>query len=157
MIKQVYGLIAAGLLVASFYSCGGPESYKTPIVNSGDVIQSECKKYDDSKLLEETFEAKVVGGDIVMTHSNILVPENTVMGIMDVDGNLTYDGKFNYYYLEAGEQFISLQEKFRYSSSSTNCYYTLKVKISNVSGGIYDFMLFDDNGRLSYSREIRVR
>ncbi|HQB08720.1 MAG TPA: hypothetical protein PLW37_02525, partial [bacterium] len=138
-------------------SCGGPESYKTPIVNLGDIIQGECNPVGEGDLLEENFSAEVVNGDVVVEHLNILVPESTMMGIIDTDSNSSLDGKFNYYYLEASEQFISVREIFRRSSSEKNCYYDLRIKITNVSGGIYDLMLFNETGKLKFSKEIRVR
>ncbi|HNW83047.1 MAG TPA: hypothetical protein PKG52_09170 [bacterium] len=157
MLKKVCQIVISGLLLSVLYSCGGPASYTTPIVNSSDIVQSDCIDFEGTELPAEGFEAKVSGSDVIVTHSNIPAPKNTVMGIIDVDGIYTYDGKFNYYYLEGGEEFITLSEKFRYSSSETTCLYSLKVKITNVSGGIYDLMLFDDKGRLSFSKEVRVR
>ncbi len=139
------------------FSCGGPASYSTPIVNSGDIVQSDCIDFEGTEPPSEEFTAKVSGGDILVTHSNILAPQNTVMGLIDADGEYTYDGKFNYYYLEGGEEYITLSEKFRYSSSANNCLYSLQIRITNVSGGIYDLMLFDDLGKLSFSKEVRVR
>lgn len=157
MSRSAFMVIISILPVSLVFSCGGPASYSTPIVNSGDIVQSECIELVGTEPPAEEFEAKVSGGDILVTHSNIIAPQNTVMGLMDVDGIYTYDGKFNYYYLEGGEEYITLSEKFRYSSSSNNCLYSLQIRITNVSGGIYDLMLFDDKGRLSFSKEVRVR
>ena len=157
MLKQVCKILASVSLISLLYSCGGPASYSTPIVNSGDIVQSDCVDFEGTELPAEEFEAKVSGSDVIVTHSNIPAPQNTVMGIVDVDGIYSYDGKFNYYYLEGGEEFITVSEKFRYSSSEKNCLYSLQIRITNVSGGIYDLMLFDDKGRLSFSKEIRVR
>jgi hypothetical protein len=157
LIRQIFKIISAIFISAILFSCGGPESYKTPIVYSGDIVQSECRDVDPDKLIEEEFSADVVNGDVVVVHSNILAPENTVMGILDTDSNITYEGKFNYYYLEASEQFITLREKFKVATSLNNCYYDLRVRITNVSGGIYDLMLFDQDGKLIFSKEVRVR
>lgn len=156
MSKKVNFLLCAPLFLL-FLSCGGAESYKTPMVALADVVQSECKAVDKAANLEESYDVKAENGDISLLHSNILAPRNSTMGIVDRDGNLSYEGKYNYFYLEAGELFISLQEKFRYSSAETNCYYDLAIRITNVSGGIYDFMLFDNDGKLVYSKEVKVR
>lgn len=157
LANKVLKIISAVFVSGMLFSCGGPENYTTPIVYSGDIFQEECRAVDENKIVDEDFSIKVVNGDIVVQHLNILVPEHTVMGIIDTDSNNTLDGKFNYYYLEAGDQFISVRENFRKSSSQTNCYYDLKVKITNVSGGIYDLMLFSDTGKMKYSQEVRVR
>lgn len=154
---DIFKTISVIFISAILFSCGGPESYKTPIVYSGDITQSECLEAGSDELLEEAFSADVINGDVIVLHSNILAPENTIMGILDTDSNITYEGKFNYYYLEAGEQFITLREKFKPATSSNNCYYDLRVRITNVSGGIYDLMLFDHNGKLIFSKEVRVR
>ncbi|HSW59778.1 MAG TPA: hypothetical protein VLJ60_03210 [bacterium] len=156
-MKKVFKVISAVFILCFLFSCGGPESYKTPIVNIGDIVQGECVSAGKGELVEESFSANVVNGDILVEHLNILVPESTMMGIIDTDGNSSLDGKFNYYYLEASEQFISVREVFRRSSSEVNCYYDLRIKISNVSGGIYDLMLFNETGKLKYSKEVRVR
>jgi hypothetical protein len=155
--NQIFKIISAVFVSGLLFSCGGPESYKTPIVNLGDIIQGECNPVGEGDLLEESFSAEVVNGDVVVEHLNILVPESTMMGIIDTDSNSSLDGKFNYYYLEASEQFISVREIFRRSSSEKNCYYDLRIKITNVSGGIYDLMLFNETGKLKFSKEIRVR
>lgn len=157
LLKYVLKVIFSFSVLSMLYSCGGPESYTTPLVYSGDIVQSECISVDGNKLIEEEFSVEVVNGDIVVEHLNILAAEHTVMGIIDTDGNITLDGKFNFYYLEASDQFISIRETFRRSSSETNCYYDLRIKISNVSGGIYNLMLFNETGKLKYSKEVRVR
>ncbi|MGI6394212.1 MAG: hypothetical protein ACOX2F_05715 [bacterium] len=156
-MKKVTVIISMIFAVGMLFSCGGPESYKTPIINFGDIIQGECLQIDSNEPLKESFSAKVESGDIVINHNNIIAPQNTAMGIVDVDGNSSLDGKLTYYYLEASEQFINVKEDFKRSSSETNCYYDLRIKITNVSGGIYDLMLFDDRGKLRFSKEIRVR
>jgi len=154
---KVFKIISAVFISGLLFSCGGPESYTTPIIYVGDIFQEECRPVENNELAEETFSVDVINGDIVVLHSNILVPEHTTMGIIDRDSNNTLDGKFNYYYLEAGDQFISVREIFQRSSSQTNCYYDLRIRITNVSGGIYDLMLFSDTGKLKYSKEVRVR
>ena len=145
------------LMVMLMVSCGGPESYKTPLINFADIVQSECVEAQGSEVKEEEFVAEVQNGNLLIQHSNILVPENTEMGIIDVDGNISYEGEYSYYYLEAGEEFISVREKFRESSSEKNCYYDLKIRVKNISGGIYDLSLFDTKGRLRFTDEVKVR
>ncbi len=153
--KNLFSLIVISLFV--FISCGGPPSYTTPIVSSGNVVQSECFVPEEDEVLEEEYEVRVVGGEIVLIHSNILVPENTLMGIIDIDGHITYERTVGYYYLEAGEQFINIREKFKRSSSPKNCYYDLTIRISNISGGTYLLSLFSDEGDLLFSKEVPVR
>lgn len=153
-LSVVFSMFLFGFVMIS---CGGPESYKTPLINSADIIQSECVEPDGDEIKKEEFFAEVQSGNLLILHTNILVPENTQMGIVDVDGNISYEGKFNYYYLEAGEEFISVREDFRESSSEKNCYYDLKIRVKNISGGIYNLSLFDNKGRLSFTDEVRVR
>lgn len=145
------------LIGSVMISCGGPEGYKTPLINSADIIQSKCVEPEGDEIKKEEFFAEVQSGNLLILHTNILVPENTQMGIVDVDGNVSYEGKFNYYYLEAGEEFISVRESFKESSSEKNCYYDLKIRVKNISGGIYRLSLFDNKGRLSFTDEVRVR
>ena len=157
LIYRFFKIISIVFVTVILFSCGGPESYTTPIIYVGDIFQEECRPVENNELVEEAFSVEVINGDVVVLHSNILVPEHTTMGIIDRDNNNTLDGKFNYYYLEAGDQFISVRETFHISSSQTNCYYDLRIRITNISGGIYDFMLFNDTGKLKYSKEVRVR
>ena len=138
-------------------SCGGAESYKTPIVYPSDVLQSACLSADEYGKGDESYDISVSGKDIIVRHYNILVPKNTTMGIVDRDGNLSFENEYNYYYLEAGDRFISFQEAFRYSSSEENCYYNLSTRVTHLSGGIYDFMIFNDKNDLVYSKEVRIR
>lgn len=137
------------------FSCGGAESYKTPLVYPSDVVQSECMTEVEST--EESYDVSVSGKDIIVRHYNIQAPKNTTMGIMDREGNYSYENKYNYFYLEAGDRFISYQEAFRYSSSEEMCYYNLATRITHISGGIYDFMIFNDSNELVYSKEVRIR
>ncbi len=140
-----------------FLSCGGPPSYTAPVVSGGNVVQSECMTPEGGEKYEENIEVTVVGGDIVIVHSNIFAPENSLLGLKDVDGYLTYERMLNYYYLEAGDQFINVREKFQISSSDKNCLYDMTVRISNVSGGIYHLSIYGHTGELLYSEEVRVR
>ena len=139
------------------FSCGGAESYKTPLVYPSDVVQSECMPAEGSENTEESYEVLVSGKDIIVRHHNIQAPKNTTMGIMDREGNFSYENKYNYFYLEAGDRFISFQEAFRYSSSEETCYYDLATRVTHISGGIYDFMIFNDKNELVYSKEVRIR
>lgn len=156
-MKRLSVIFILFLIGSMMISCGGPESYKTPLINSADIIQSECVEPEGDEIKKEEFFAEVQSGNLLILHTNILVPENTQMGIVDVDGNISYEGKFNYYYLEAGEEFISVREDFRESSSQKNCYYDLKIRVKNISGGIYDLSLFDKKGRLRFTDEVSVR
>jgi hypothetical protein len=141
-----------------FYaSCGGPPSYTAPIVTGGNVVQSECNVPEEGTVLEEKVEVRSVEGEVVIVHSNILLPENTLVGIIDIDGYITYERVTGYYYLEAGEQFINVREKFKLSSSPDNCYYDMTIRISNVSGGTYHLTLFGNDGVKIHSSEVRVR
>lgn len=142
------------LLCLAEVSCGGAESYKTPLVYPSDVVQSECRQEGDA---EESYDVSVSGKDIIVRHHNIQAPKNTTMGIVDREGNYSYENKYNYFYLEAGERFISFQEAFRYSSSEETCYYDLATRVTHISGGIYDFMIFNDKNELVYSKEVRIR
>lgn len=150
-------IFALFIMIMMTVSCGGPESYKTPLINASEIIQSECVEASGSEIKEEEIITDVQNGNLLIQHSNILVPENTEMGIIDVDGNISYEGEYSYYYLEAGEEFISVREKFRESSSSRNCYYDLKIRVKNISGGIYDLSIFDSKGKLRYTDEVSVR
>ena len=150
-------LTAAALIFSAIVSCGGAESYKTPLVYPSDVSQSTCISAEETENAEESYDVQVSGKDIIVRHYNILAPKNTTMGIVDREGNLSFENKYNYYYLEAGDRFISYQEAFRYSSSEEMCYYNLSTRITHISGGIYDFMIFDDKNELVYSKEVRIR
>jgi hypothetical protein len=152
-------LVLAGIFVIVMIcvSCGGPPSYTTPLVSSGNVVQSECFVPENGTLPDEEIEVKVIGGDILVMHSNILMPENTLLGLEDLDGYVTYEKMQSYYYLEAGEQFINIREKFKISSSEKNCFYNLAVRVSNVSGGIYHLSIYGNGGEQIYSKEVSVR
>ncbi|MBP5407226.1 hypothetical protein J6Z19_08800 [bacterium] len=152
----IFSAVAA-LFCSAILSCGGAESYKTPLVYPGDVSQSECLTDEGAENVEESYDVSVFGKDIIVRHFNILAPKNTTMGIVDRDGNLSYENKYNYYYLEAGDRFISFQEAFRYSSSEEVCRYNLSARVTHLSGGIYDFMIFNDKNELVYSKEVRIR
>lgn len=145
------------LFCALVISCGGAESYKTPLVYPGDVSQSACLTDEEAGNGEESYDVSVSGKDIIVRHYNIEVPKNTTMGIVDREGNFSYESKYNYYYLEAGDRFISFQEAFRYSSSGETCRYNLTTRVTHLSGGIYDFMIFNDKNELVYSKEVRIR
>ena len=148
---------AAMSACAAVVSCGGAESYKTPLVYPSDVSQSACMSEEELENTEESYEVLVSGKDIIVRHYNIQAPKNTTMGIVDREGNLSFENKYNYYYLEAGDRFISFQEAFRYSSSEEMCYYNLSTRVTHISGGIYDFMIFNDKNELVYSKEVRIR
>ena len=148
---------AAVSVCAAHVSCGGAESYKTPLVYPSDVSQSACMSAEDIENTEESYDVLVSGKDIIVHHYNIQAPKNTTMGIVDREGNLSFENKYNYFYLEAGDRFISFQEAFRYSSSDEMCYYNLATRVTHISGGIYDFMIFNDKNELVYSKEVRIR
>ena len=152
----IFSAVAA-LLCSAILSCGGAESYKTPLVYPGDVSQSACLTAEEAGNAEESYDVSVSGKDIIVRHYNIEVPKNTTMGIVDREGNFSYESKYNYYYLEAGDRFISFQEAFRYSSSEETCLYNLTTRVTHLSGGIYDFMIFNDKNELVYSKEVRIR
>jgi hypothetical protein len=154
--KSLFFAVAA-FISATVVSCGGAESYKTPLVYPSDVSQSACMSEEDIENTEESYDISVSGKDIIVKHFNIQAPKNTTMGIVDREGNLSFENKYNYYYLEAGDRFISYQEAFRYSSSEEMCYYNLATRITHISGGIYDFMIFNDKNELVYSKEVRIR
>ena len=147
----------SALFCAAIVSCGGAESYKTPLVYPGDVSQSACLTDEEAGNGEESYDVSVSGKDIIVRHYNIEAPKNTTMGILDREGNVSYENKYNYYYLEAGDRFISFQEAFRYSSSVETCRYNLITRVTHISGGIYDFMIFNDSNELVYSKEVRIR
>ena len=148
---------ASAFLCAAIISCGGAESYKTPLVYPSDVVLSECIPEDEAGDSEESYDVSVAGKDIIVRHYNIKVPKNTTMGIVDRDGNFSYENKYNYYYLEAGDRFISFQEAFRYSSSDETCVYNLSTRVTHISGGIYDFIIFNDKNEQVYTKEVRIR
>ena len=154
--KSLFFAVAA-FICAAVVSCGGAESYKTPLVYPSDVSQSACMSAEDIENTEESYDISVSGKDIIVKHFNIQAPKNTTMGIVDREGNLSFENKYNYYYLEAGDRFSSYQEAFRYSSSEEMCYYNLATRITHISGGIYDFMIFNDKNELVYSKEVRIR
>lgn len=147
----------AALVASTVVSCGGAESYKTPLVYPSDVSQSACMSAEDIENSKESYDVSVSGKDIIVKHFNIQAPKNTTMGIVDREGNLSFENKYNYYYLEAGDRFISFQEAFRESSSEEMCYYNLATRVTHISGGIYDFMIFNDKNELVYSKEVRIR
>ena len=154
--KYLFFAVAAfGFMILA--SCGGAESYKTPLVYPSDVSQSACMSSEELENNEESYDVSVSGKDIIVTHYNIQAPKNTTMGIVDREGNLSFEHKYKYYYLEAGDRFISFQEAFRYSSSEEMCYYNLSTRVTHISGGIYDFMIFNDKNELVYSKEVRIR
>ncbi|HDT11719.1 MAG TPA: hypothetical protein ENN58_03150 [bacterium] len=155
-IRTVF-VVLSFLVVVMSVSCGGPPSYTAPVVSSGNVVQSECVVPEKDEPLKEDVQIKVTDGNIIVIHSNILVPENTLMGLIDIDGYVTYERETGYYYLEAGEQFINVREYFKLSSSPRNCYYDMTVRISNVSGGTYLLSLFGDNGEVVHAAEVKVR
>lgn len=155
-LKSLVFAVAA-FTCATVVSCGGAESYKTPLVYPSDISQSACMSAEDIENTEESYDVSVSGKDIIVKHFNIQAPKNTTMGIVDREGNLSFENKYNYFYLEAGDRFISFQEAFRYSSSEEMCYYDLSTRITHISGGIYDFMIFNDKNELVYSKEVRIR
>lgn len=155
-LRPIFSAVAA-LVASTVISCGGAESYKTPLVYPSDVSQSACMSAEDIDNTEESYDISVSGKDIIVKHFNIQAPKNTTMGIVDREGNLSFENKYNYFYLEAGDRFISFQEAFRYSSSEEMCYYNLSTRVTHISGGIYDFMIFNDKNELVYSKEVRIR
>lgn len=155
-LRPIFSAVAA-LVALTVISCGGAESYKTPLVYPSDVSQSACMSAEDIDNTEESYDISVSGKDIIVKHFNIQAPKNTTMGIVDREGNLSFENKYNYFYLEAGDRFISFQEAFRYSSSEEMCYYNLSTRVTHISGGIYDFMIFNDKNELVYSKEVRIR
>lgn len=155
-LKPIFSA-AAALVASAVISCGGAESYKTPLVYPSDVSQSACMSAEDIENTEESYDISVSGKDIIVKHFNIQAPKNTTIGIVDREGNLSFENKYNYFYLEAGDRFISFQEAFRYSSSEKMCYYNLSTRVTHISGGIYDFMIFNDKNELVYSKEVRIR
>ena len=155
-IRPLFFTVAA-FACAALVSCGGAESYKTPLVYPSDISQSACMSAEDLDNNEESYDISVSGKDIIVRHHNIQAPKNTTMGIVDREGNLSFENKYNYFYLEAGDRFISFQEAFRYSSSEETCYYDLATRVTHISGGIYDFMIFNDKNELVYSKEVRIR
>ena len=157
-MKIKFPLFALSILFCALLaSCGGAESYKTPLVYPSEVSQSACLTGEEAGNSEESYDVSVSGKDIIVRHYNIEVPKNTTMGIVDREGNFSYENKYNYYYLEAGDRFISFQEAFRYSSSEETCLYNLTTRVTHLSGGIYDFMIFNDKNELVYSKEVRIR
>ena len=157
-MKIKFPLFALSILFcALLVSCGGAESYKTPLVYPSEVSQSACLTNEEAGNGEESYDVSVSGKDIIVRHYNIEVPKNTTMGIVDREGNFSYENKYNHYYLEAGDRFISFQEAFRYSSSEETCLYNLTTRVTHLSGGIYDFMIFNDKNELVYSKEVRIR
>ena len=88
--------LAVALLFASaVVSCGGAESYKTPLVYPSDVSQSACMSAEDIENTEESYDVLVSGKDIIVRHYNIQAPKNTTMGIVDREGNLSFENKYN--------------------------------------------------------------
>ncbi len=142
-------------LITLIVSCGATESFTNPFVSVDDITQtSECRKTPG----EEDFSYDVEGDRITYRHSNILLPENSVIGIADQYGNASFNTFETILVLDADEENINLSEKIMFSKSSKLCYYDLKVVISNVSGGEYSFNIFDSNGKLIKQwEEVRVR
>lgn len=164
MVEFIRKSLAMALVfgtAAVITSCGGQESYKTPIVNIGDItVTSKCP--DESGVLAEMQEEITLSsGDksISFTHSNIYLPRFSLIGILDKDGYISYESDLAFFYLDAGLQFIDLRERIKRINSADFCYFDLSVKITNISGGEYDFFLFDENDKLvpEVSQNIRVR
>lgn len=57
---------AAMSACAAVVSCGGAESYKTPLVYPSDVSQSACMSEEELENTEESYEVLVSGKDIIV-------------------------------------------------------------------------------------------
>ncbi|MFO7734778.1 MAG: hypothetical protein R6W70_01030 [bacterium] len=150
---------ACYVLLMIFVSCGGQEQYKTPYVERGGITQSECKTPDEWK--KEEFSLSVREKEITLLHKNILLPRNSVVGIEDNKGYISWQknigGETSLLYLEGDEKHISVRERIDMSSEETLCYYDVAVIIKNISAGEYDFLLFDEKDYLIFESEVVVR
>ena len=134
-------------------SCGASDTYTTPFVLLSDIIQSdECRESGG----EEELSYKVDGDEITFFHINISLPQNSVVGISDRYGNVSFDTFETRLLLDADEEYINLVESFSISNSSKICYYDLEVTLSNVSGGDYLFSIFSENKLIKQWEEIEV-
>ena len=138
-------LIASAVLVLSV-SCGGQESYTTPLILQNQIDQSVCEEVSTAEVPGPAVSVRVLNGTVVVTHENLYLPKGTVLGIEDRDGLMSWRDAEAYYYLDAGTDFITLRESARIVNSDIFCLYSLTTTIRNISGGEYTFYLFDHNG-----------
>lgn len=128
-------------------SCGGQESFSIPMVKSGDITQTSCAEIPES-LPQEDMHLSLKERTITYTHTNMVLPRGSVVGIMDRDRAVSWSAGLPYYYLEAEEGFINLREQIRYAASDEMCLYDVTIKITKLSGGEYDFFVYDNDNVL---------
>jgi len=127
------------MLFVTIVSCGGIEPFKTPIINNSDIFQSECKDSGGNPLI--TYE--VNGKSITVKHENIWLPEFSKIGIEDIYGDASYNNSNSSFYTPAEERNINVIERVKIGSGKM-CAYDFTVKITNISGGEYNLILWDE-------------
>lgn len=139
------GLLLCCLLAFIFLSsCGDSRYYTSPVVYKSNIVQSECKQTGGvSEVLYE-----VDGDEIIVTHTNILLPEGSLLGLENEYGVSSIDSDYNYYSLPGDDRNINIVEVLSASGSGDSCYYDLKLTIKDVSGGEYCLLIWDYNGKL---------
>ncbi len=138
-------LIASAAFVLAV-SCGGQESYTTPLILQSRIVQGDCQEISTAEVPPQAVTVSVRNGAVSVHHDNIYLPKGTVLGIEDRDGLFSWRDEEAYYYLDAGIDFITLRESARIVNSDVFCLYSFSVSIGNISGGEYTFYLFDHTG-----------
>ena len=125
-------------------SCGGQESFSIPMVKSGDIVQTSCKEVPSS-LPKEDMHLSLKDRTITYTHTNMVLPKGSVIGIQDRDRAVSWSAGLPYYYLEADEGFMNLHERIRYAANDEMCLYDVTIKITHISGGEYNFFVYNND------------
>lgn len=141
---MIFGVVAVAFLIA--VSCGGQESYTTPLILQNQIVQGECQEISTAEVPGPIVSVSIRNGTVVVSHENLYLPRGTALGIEDREGLISWRDAEPYYYLDAGTDFITLHESARLVNSEIFCLYTFTVTIRNISGGEYTFYLFDYNG-----------
>ncbi len=140
-ILILFGFVVSIMLLSS---CGDSRYYTTPVVYKNNIVQSECKANGG---LSEIF-YEVDNDEIVVTHTNILLPEGSLLGIENEYGVSSIDSDYNYYSLPGDDRNINVVETMSASGTANSCYYDLKLTIKNVAGGEYRLSIWNYNGKL---------
>ncbi|MCK5808770.1 hypothetical protein KAH37_07290 [bacterium] len=135
-------------LFALLASCGGQESFSIPMVKAGDIVQTSCKEVTAS-LPKEDMHLELKDRTLTYTHTNMVLPKGSVIGIEDRDRAISWSAGLPYYYLEADEGFMNLHERIRYATNEEMCLYDVTIKITEISGGEYNFFVYNNDNILT--------
>ncbi len=138
-------------------ACGGQEDYTNPVINRSSMIQSSCKIPENLEKNKESMSILSKDKTLSVYFKNVLLPKNSVLGIKDVNGIVSFDSSSSVFLLDAGTDYINVRRRVKLSGSSQMCFYDFHFKITNISSGEYTVSLYNDNDKLVYSKDFKLR